>query len=200
VSCAVGPTDLSVLLHGERGVGKSFLARVVHRKSARAERAFTHHRCERALPLDALLDDGTLFLEEVGDLPARTQDRILEAIREGRRRVRLVASTSRDLVSEGFRRELLERLSAVSLRVPPLRHRARDVPGLAQRFLDDARARLGRAVALSGEAAMELAVAPWTGNVPELRDHVLCAARACQGAVIERSHIETAARRREVNP
>jgi Nif-specific regulatory protein len=130
-------------------------------------------------------DGGTLFLDEVGELPIATQVKLLRAIQErqfervgGRRTltvdVRLIAATNRDLeaaVRDGqFRLDLYHRLQVVELVLPPLRSRPEDVPLLTAHFLAELSAEHGRSLTLSADAMEALALAPWPGNVRQLRN------------------------------
>jgi two-component system response regulator AtoC len=160
-------------------------------------------------------DGGTLFLDEIADLPVGLQPKLLRAIQEGEVRrvgdvedhhvqVRVVAATARDLLAEvaagRFREDLYYRLSALSLRIPPLRDRRDDIPRLAAHFLERVRRRLGVVVdAISAEAMQVLVAHGWPGNVRELENTIERAAVMCTGREIdiaslpERLH-ETAAR------
>jgi two-component system response regulator AtoC len=160
-------------------------------------------------------DGGTLFLDEIADLPIGLQPKLLRAIQEGEVRrvgdvedhhvqVRVVAATARDLLAEveagRFREDLYYRLSALSLRIPPLRDRRDDIPRLAAHFLERVRRRLGVEVdAISAEAMQVLVAHGWPGNVRELENTIERAAVMCSGREIdiaslpERLH-ETAAR------
>jgi DNA-binding NtrC family response regulator len=208
-----------VLLQGETGSGKEIVAREVHRLSPRAERAFVDVNC--AAIQDTLLeselfgyekgaftgadssrpglfeaaDGGTLMLDEVGELPAGLQVKLLRALETmsfyrvgGRQKievdVRILAATNKDLAVEveadRFRADLYYRINAVTLRVPPLRERPQDVRGLAESFL--------RAVApgreLAPEALALLRGYDWPGNVRELRHVIERAALLATGETI----------------
>ena len=201
-------TPATVLVTGETGTGKEVVARAIHRHGARAAGPFVAVNCA-AIPaelLESLLFGhargaftgavadragafreaarGTLFLDEVGDMPAAMQAKLLRALQErvvtpvGGRPVavdvRVLAATHRDLgaaVREGrFREDLYWRLNVVPLHLPPLRERLADILPLAEHFLAEA-ARPGAAPpALSTEAAARLLAHPWPGNVRELRN------------------------------
>jgi anaerobic nitric oxide reductase transcription regulator len=208
----VAPSDLPVLILGETGVGKELVARCIHRHSPRAQEPMVHINCA-ALPETIaeselfghvrgafsgagedrvgkfeLAHEGTLFLDEVGELPLTVQAKLLRALQNGeiqrvgsdrqhRVDVRVIAATNRDLkaeVSAGrFRADLYHRLSVYPLLVPPLRERGEDVLPLAGYFLERNQRRLGlRGVRLSREARQWLLHYPWPGNVREL-DHTL---------------------------
>ncbi len=204
----VAPTEATVLITGETGTGKELVARALHANSARAERPLIKVNCaaipsglveselfghERGAFTGAthartgrfeLAHRGTLFLDEVGELPLEAQVKLLRVLQEhelervgGTRTlevdVRVVAATNRDLaaaVEEGrFRQDLYYRLSVFPLSLPPLRDRLEDVPLLAQLFLDDAASRIGRNARRLSSAALDLMGRyHWPGNVREL--------------------------------
>jgi transcriptional regulator with GAF, ATPase, and Fis domain len=221
--------DINVLLFGETGVGKELVAHAIHDGSPRAghpivpvncaalpeglfeselfgyERgAFTGATASKVGLLEAA-DGGTVFLDEVGEMPAGAQAKLLRALelREIRRigatrptpiDVRFVAATHRDLeraIAEGrFRQDLFYRLNGVSLVVPPLRERPAAVRVLALRFLREACATLGRQVPAIGAEALELLEAhPWPGNVRELRNVMERTALLCVGDTVEPEHV-----------
>ena len=204
---AVAP--FAVLAEGETGSGKELVARAVHRLGPRRERPFRTLNCA-ALPDDlveaelfghargaftgavgerpGVFEDahgGTLLLDEVGELSARAQAKLLRVIQEGelcrlgenatrRVDVRLVAATNRDLRQEAaagrFRLDLLYRLDVVRIAVPPLRERSEDIPLLAEHFWREATARVGSRAALGAPALAALARYHWPGNVRELQN------------------------------
>lgn len=228
---AVAASDLPVLILGETGVGKELVARLIHRNSARAHEPMVHVNCA-ALPeaiaeselfghvrgaFSGATDDrvgkfelaheGTLFLDEVGELPLPVQAKLLRALQNGEIQrlgsdrhhqvnVRLIAATNRDLKQEvaagRFRADLYHRLSVYPLVVPPLRERGEDVLLLAGYFLERNQRRLGlRGVRLSRSARRWLTEYTWPGNVREL-EHTLSRAMirarstgASYGRVIE---------------
>ncbi len=221
----VAPSDFAVLIGGETGVGKELVARAVHQQSPRRDEpliyvncaalpetiaeselfghlrgAFTGAQHDRAGKFE-VADKGTLFLDEVSELPLVMQPKLLRALQQGeiqrvgsdrllRVNVRVVAATNRDLVREvaegRFRADLFHRLNMYPIRVPPLRERRSDIPLLAGYFLDLHRRRLGLGpVRLTEPARHALAVADWPGNVREL-DHVLGRAVLRASAVTER--------------
>jgi serine/threonine-protein kinase PknK len=155
---------------------------------------------DRARPgLFARADKGTLFLDEIGELPLLRQAALLRALQERRYRpvgsdeeipfdVRVVAATNRDLeraVAEGaFRKDLLYRLNAVEIRIPPLRERAEDIPDLARAFLAGA----GSRARLAPAALEALGAYPWPGNVREL-EHVMQRLALLRAGVIEFAHL-----------
>ncbi|HEY8495395.1 MAG TPA: nitric oxide reductase transcriptional regulator NorR [Myxococcota bacterium] len=213
---AVAKSDLTVLILGETGVGKELVAHLVHRHSARGQEPMVHVNCA-ALPESIaeselfghvrgafsgaredrigkfeLAHEGTLFLDEVGELPLAVQAKLLRALQNGeiqrlgsdrhhRVDVRLIAATNRNLEEEiragRFRADLYHRLSVYPLVVPPLRERPEDVLPLAGWFLERAQRRLGvRRLRLSHDAREWLVRYPWPGNVRELEHAISRAA------------------------
>ncbi len=208
----VAPTEATVLIRGESGTGKELAARAIHRNSSRADKPFIAINCatlsetlleselfghERGAFTGAVArqigkleaaDQGTVFLDEVGEIPVSLQAKLLRVLEErafervgGRQRievdVRIVAATNRDLeaaISEGtFRQDLFYRLDVITLELPPLRQRRGDVPLLASHFLAESSRRLGRPVAGVSPAARErLMNYDWPGNVRELRNAI----------------------------
>ena len=202
----------TVLITGESGTGKELIARHIHEASPRAARPFVAVNCG-AIP-EALLEselfghakgaftgataerqglfeeahEGTLFLDELGDLPVPLQVKLLRALQEGEVRrvgdnasrsvdVRLVAATARDLesdVAEGkFRADLYYRINVVRIHLPALRERSEDIPELVRHFVDRFNRRLGLHVTgLSASAMRALVEYPWPGNVRELENVV----------------------------
>jgi len=228
------PVDVTVLIEGESGTGKEVLARAVHRLSARKDGPFVAVNCG-AIP-EGLLEselfghergaftgavrakpgrfelarEGTIFLDEIGDMPLTMQVKILRALQEREIErvgglkpipidVRVVAATHQNLdqlVVEGkFRQDLFYRLQGVRLLLPPLRERVDDLPDLITHLLDRAARRLGRAPALvSPEALRSLWTYAWPGNVRELQ-HVLEGAMVLSDGVILPSHLPPAIQR-----
>src|SRR5947209_7885012 len=208
----VAPTDSGVLILGESGTGKELVAREIHRRSHRAGKplikvncaavprelyeseffghargAFTGALRDRAGRFE-LADQGTLFLDEVGEIPLELQAKLLRVLQEGelervgeertrRANVRLVTATNRDLRAAAdagrFRQDLYYRLSGFPLELPPLRKRKEDIPLLAEHFLRASARKLGRAAPRVTLAAVRrLQQYDWPGNVRELQ-HVL---------------------------
>ncbi len=208
----VAASDLPVLVTGETGVGKELVARHVHSGSRRKDEALIHVNCA-ALPESIaeselfghvagsftgavrdragkfeVADGGSLFLDEVGELPLSLQPKLLRALQQGeiqrigsdrphRVDVRVIAATNRDLAAEvargRFRADLYHRLAVYPIRVPALRERREDIPLLATHFADAARRRLGIGpLRLSEEVREALAASEWPGNVRELENVV----------------------------
>jgi DNA-binding NtrC family response regulator len=221
----VAETDLTVLVRGESGTGKELVAQALHNRSQRRNRPFVAVNCaaiSRELVESELFghekgaftgadarrqgrfevaDGGTIFLDEIGDMPAETQAKVLRVIQErsfdrvgGTRPiqvdVRLVAATHRNLEEEvrqgRFREDLYYRLRVVEVELPPLRERLQDVPALALRFLEQVNARLGREKQRFSEAALAaLARYRWPGNVRELRNAIEQASVLSSGTLID---------------
>ena len=208
----VAPTDARVLITGENGTGKELVARSIHRQSERADSLLVEVNCA-AIPEELIeselfghlrgsftgaaedrrgkfeeADGATLFLDEVGDMSARTQSKVLRALQEGRfTRVggskaissdaRVLSATNKNLAEEikrgTFREDLFFRLAVVPLAVPPLRERREDIALLARHFLRQASLRFGRRPkSLSAGALEALDGYRWPGNVRELKNLV----------------------------
>lgn len=225
-SAAASP--ISVLIEGETGTGKELVARGIHRASARADEPFVAVNCA-ALPADLLESElfghrrgsftgattdyrglfdashhGTIFLDEVGELPLSMQVKLLRVLQDGEitpvgstqsRKVdiRVVSATNRDLrASVGqrtFREDLYYRLAAFPIRVPPLRERDGDVTLLADHFLAAAAERHSKRIAgIEAEAFRLLEGSAWPGNVRQLENEIeRAAALAVDGGTIDRS-------------
>src|SRR5712691_6747975 len=208
----VAPTDSGVLIQGETGTGKELIAQAIHNRSARRDRPFVKVNCA-AIPSGLLeselfghekgaftgaimrkpgrfevADKGTLFLDEVGDIPLEVQSKLLRVLQEheferlGSTRtqqvdVRVIAATHRDLkqmVEDGeFRSDLFYRLHVFPLPVPPLRDRREDIPMLVRHYVDKYAGRMNRRIETIPSQAMEVfASYPWLGNVRELQNFV----------------------------
>jgi formate hydrogenlyase transcriptional activator len=208
----VAPTDSTVLLLGETGTGKELIARAIHNISARCGRPYVKLNCA-AIPFDLLeselfghergaftgaiaqkigrfemADKGTLFLDEVGDIPLALQSKLLRVLQEqeferlGSTRthqvdVRLVAATNRDLaemVKRGeFRSDLYCRLNVFPITLPPLRARRQDIPDLVQHFVEIYSRRMGKQIErVPAETMSAFTSYEWPGNVRELQNFV----------------------------
>jgi formate hydrogenlyase transcriptional activator len=208
----VAPSESTVLLLGETGTGKELIARAVHDRSRRKERTFVKLNCA-AIPTGLLeselfghergaftgaisqkigrlelADQGTLFLDEVGDIPIEIQPKLLRALQEReferlgstrtqRVNVRLVAATNRDLekmiVSREFRSDLYYRLNVFPIRIPPLRERPEDIPLLVRYFAQKYGRRMEKQIESVPAAAMKkLAAWHWPGNIRELENFI----------------------------
>ena len=206
----VAPTDSTVLITGETGTGKELVARAIHKRSSRSGRAFISVNCA-AVPVSLiaselfghergaftgalqrrqgkfeLADGGTIFLDEVGDLPTDAQMALLRILQEReleriggsrpiRVDVRVVAATNRDLdaavAEKAFRRDLFYRLNVFPIEVPALRDRANDIPMLVEYFLHRFAKRAGKRIAgISGKTLDLLRSYPWPGNIRELQN------------------------------
>jgi transcriptional regulator with GAF, ATPase, and Fis domain len=206
----VAPTSATVLIEGETGTGKELLAKAIHNISPRYDRPFVKVNCA-AIPLDLLeselfghekgaftgaiaqrvgrfelADKGTVFLDEVGDIPRPLQPKLLRVLQEqeferlgsGRTRhvdVRVVAATNRDLEqmvkSNEFRSDLYYRLNVFPVLLPPLRARHEDIPALVTHFVDFYSRRLGKHIQnIPEETMLALRSHAWPGNVRELQN------------------------------
>src|SRR3954471_20688146 len=206
----IAPSDASILITGESGVGKEVIARYVHQKSRRHARPFISVNCA-AIPENLLESElfghekgaftgavarrigkfeeangGTLLLDEISEMDARLQAKLLRAIQEReidrvgggkpvKVDIRILATSNRDLAAAvkagAFREDLLYRLNVVNLRLPPLRDRPADVVALAEHFIKKYAAANGVPVLpLSAEAKRRLAHHRWPGNVRELEN------------------------------
>jgi len=206
----VAPSDSTVLILGETGTGKELIARAIHKRSRRADQAFIGVNCA-AIPPSLIASElfghekgaftgamqrrmgrfesangGTIFLDEVGDLPAEIQIALLRVLQEreiervGSSRpipvdVRVVAATHRDLsalVAEGkFRQDLLYRLNVVPIQIPPLRERVADIPLLVEYFIDRFGKRAGKKFGTIDKKFLKAFQAyAWPGNVRELQN------------------------------
>jgi formate hydrogenlyase transcriptional activator len=206
----VAPTDSTVIIQGETGTGKELIAHAIHNLSSRCGRPFVRLNCA-AIPLDLLeselfghekgaftgaiaqkigrfelADKGTLFLDEVGDIPPALQPKLLRVLQEqeferlGSTRthqvdVRLVAATNRDLtemVNRGeFRSDLYYRLNVFPILLPPLRERREDIPALVLHFVETCSRRMSRGIDyIPPETMSALSSYQWPGNIRELQN------------------------------
>src|SRR5437763_13979863 len=206
----VAPTDSTVLIHGETGTGKELIARAIHSISSRCGRTFVRLNCA-AIPLDLLeselfghekgaltgaiaqkigrfelADKGTLFLDEVGDIPPALQPKLLRVLQEqeferlGSTRthqvdVRLVAATNRNLMEMAkrgdFRSDLYYRLNVFPIMLPPLRERSEDIPALVAHFVEIYGRRMSREIEHIPPTTMSaLTSYHWPGNIRELQN------------------------------
>jgi len=230
----VATGDASVLIRGESGTGKELLAQAIHRASPRHDKPFMAINCG-AIP-EALLESelfghvkgafsgaardheglfqsangGTVFLDEIGDMPVALQVKLLRVLQERTVRpvgatqsapvdVRIVSATHRDLdaaIREGqFREDLYYRLNVVSFTLPPLRDRREDVPLLASHFLTNIARKYGKTVnAFSADALQRLVKYDWPGNVRELVNVVEQVVALTTSAVVSPALVESALR------
>ncbi len=220
----VAPTDSTVLIQGETGTGKELIARAVHNLSARCGRPFIKLNCA-AIPFDLLeselfghergaftgaiaqkvgrfelADKGTLFLDEVGDIPPGLQPKLLRVLQEqqferlGSTRthqvdVRLVAATNRNLIDmvkrNEFRSDLYYRLNVFPIPLPPLRERQEDIPALVTHFVEILGRRMGKQIEnIPPEAMSALTSHEWPGNIRELQNFIERSVILSAGAVL----------------
>jgi len=206
----VARSDSTVLITGETGTGKELVARAIHRRSDRAPRAFVSVNCA-AIPRDLIASElfghekgaftgatqqrlgrfelasgGTIFLDEVGELPAETQIALLRVLQEHefervggartiRTDVRVIAATNRDLqtaIAAGtFRSDLFYRLNVFPIEIPPLRQRSEDIPLLIEYFIDRYARKVGKTIrGVNKKTLKSLQSYPWPGNIRELQN------------------------------
>jgi formate hydrogenlyase transcriptional activator len=215
----VAPMDSTVLILGETGTGKELIARAIHKRSKRSGRAFIRVDCaaipasliaselfghekgaftgalQRHLGRFELANGGTIFLDEIGELPAETQSALLRVLQEREFErvggsqpisvdVRVLAATNRDLktaVASGtFRQDLFYRLNVFPIQVPPLRQRADDIPPLVEYFIDRYAKKAGKKIRKIEKKTMELfQTYKWPGNIRELQNVVERAVILC---------------------
>jgi transcriptional regulator with PAS, ATPase and Fis domain len=206
----VAPTDSNVLITGETGTGKELIARAIHKRSPRSARAFVSVNCA-AIPRDLVAselfghekgaftgatqrrlgrfesaDGGTIFLDEVGELPLETQILLLRVLQEREFQrvgsnqslqvdVRVVTATNRNLeaaiAAGGFREDLFYRLNVFPIEVPPLRQRKEDIPLLVEYFVDRFASKAGKKITGIDKRSLELLQSyAWPGNIRELQN------------------------------
>jgi formate hydrogenlyase transcriptional activator len=221
----VAPTDSTVLVQGETGTGKELIARAIHNLSSRCGRPFIKLNCA-AIPFDLLeselfghekgaftgaiaqkigrfelADKGTLFLDEVGDIPLPLQPKLLRVLQEqeferlgsGRTHlvnVRLVAATHRNLAEmvkrNEFRSDLYYRLNVFPVSLPPLRARREDIPALVEHFVDIYARRMSKQIDyISPETMAAITSYPWPGNIRELQNFIERSLILTSGKVLE---------------
>jgi transcriptional regulator with GAF, ATPase, and Fis domain/HAMP domain-containing protein len=216
----VAPTDSTVLVTGETGTGKELVARAIHRRSHRSSRAFVSVNCA-AIPRDLiaselfghekgaftgatqqrlgrfeLAEGGTIFLDEVGELPAVTQIALLRVLQEhefervgGNRSihadVRVIAATNRDLqaaiAADTFRSDLFYRLNVFPIEIPSLRERREDIPLLVEYFIDRYARKAGKSFQAVNKKSLDLLQSyPWPGNIRELQNVIERSVIVCE--------------------
>tara|TARA_R110002126_G_scaffold6872_10_gene34744 strand:+ start:9542 stop:10480 length:939 start_codon:yes stop_codon:yes gene_type:complete len=218
----VAPSSVAVLIQGETGTGKELVAHALHAQSKRSKKPFLAENCA-AVPAELLESElfghkkgsftgaiadrpghflvangGTVFLDEIGDMPLPMQAKLLRVLQDGEVRpvgsnavqhvdVRVVAATNKDLPEAckagTFREDLFYRLNVITIHLPPLRERGQDIAHLARFFLARANEQMGRSTVLS-DAALEMLLAySWPGNVRQLENEMQRAV-ALSGATI----------------
>jgi PAS domain S-box-containing protein len=216
----VAPTDSTVLILGETGTGKELIARAIHKRSKRSQRAFITVNCA-AVPRDLiaselfghekgaftgatqqrlgrfeLAEGGTIFLDEIGELPAETQTALLRVLQEYefervggsrsiRTDVRIIAATNRDLHAAipagAFRSDLFYRLSVFPIEIPPLRERREDIALLVPYFIDRYARKAGKSIQGVSKKSMNLLQSyTWPGNVRELQNVIERSVIVCE--------------------
>jgi PAS domain S-box-containing protein len=206
----VAPTDSTVFITGETGTGKELVARAIHKRSKRNSRAFVSANCaaipapliaselfghekgaftgalQRHLGRFELAEGGTIFLDEIGELPTETQVALLRVLQEHefervggnqaiRTNVRVIAATNRDLkaaIEAGiFRSDLFYRLNVFPIAMPPLRERKEDIPMLVEYFIDRYASKAGKKIrSINKKTLDQLQSYPWPGNIRELQN------------------------------
>jgi len=216
----VAPTNSGVLITGETGTGKELVARAIHRRSRRSARAFVSVNCT-AIPRDLiaselfghekgaftgatqrrlgrfeLAEGGTIFLDEVGELPPETQIALLRVLQEReferigaagsiRTDVRVIAATNRDLeaaiAARTFRSDLFYRLNVFPIEMPSLRERREDIPMLVEYFIDRFARQAGKSFRAVNKKSLDLLQSyPWPGNIRELQNVIERSVIVCE--------------------
>ena len=225
----VAPTPSSVLITGESGTGKELVARAIHNHSPRRDAPFISVNCaalsehlleselfghEKGAFTDAvvmrkgrfeLADTGTLFLDEVGEMPPQLQAKLLRVLQDKSFErvggnatlqvdVRILAATNKELKDEvdkgHFREDLYYRLNVIHIHLAPLRERVDDIPALVSHFIEKNSRSLGRPLDISPEAMRLLISLPWEGNVRELENTIERAAILCNSDRIEPEDVQ----------
>ncbi len=208
----VAPTESTILITGETGTGKELIARAVHKRSPRSSRAFVSVNCaaipapliaselfghekgaftgahQRRLGRFELAEGGTIFLDEIGELPTETQIALLRVLQDQkferlggnkpiRANVRVITATNRDLKAAieagSFRRDLFYRLNVFPIEIPPLRERKEDIPMLVEYFIDRYASKVGKKIRSVSRKSLDLLQSyPWPGNIRELQNVV----------------------------
>ena len=216
----VAPTDSTVLITGETGTGKELIARAIHKRSRRSSRAFVSVNCaavptaliaselfghekgaftgalQRRLGRFELAEGGTIFLDEIGELPAETQIALLRVLQERefervggsqpiRADVRVITATNRDLeraIATGdFRKDLFYRLNVFPIGMPPLRERREDIPTLVEYFIHRYSRKAGKKIGTIEKSTMELLESySWPGNIRELQNVIERSVIVCE--------------------
>jgi formate hydrogenlyase transcriptional activator len=216
----VAPTDSTVLITGETGTGKELIARAIHKRSRRNSRAFVSVNCaviprdliaselfghekgaftgatQRHLGRFELAEGGTIFLDEIAELPAETQIALLRVLQERefervgggqpiRSDVRVIAATNRDVKAAieagAFRSDLFYRLNVFPIETPPLRKRKEDIPLLVEYFIDRYARKTGKSIKRVNKRSLELLQSyPWPGNIRELQNIIERSVIVCE--------------------
>jgi PAS domain S-box-containing protein len=219
----VAPTDSTVLITGETGTGKELIARAIHKRSQRSSRAFVSVNCaatpqtliaaelfghekgaftgalQRRLGRFELAEGGTIFLDEVGELPMETQVALLRVLQERefervggthtvRADVRVIAATNRDLeaaiAAGAFRMDLFYRLNVFPIEIPPLRERTEDIPTLIEHFIHRYARKAGKKISTIEKRTLDLLQSyAWPGNVRELQNVIERSVIFCEDEV-----------------
>jgi DNA-binding NtrC family response regulator len=236
----IAATDATVLIQGETGTGKELAARAIHFESRRVEAPFLIVDCA-ALPSNLIESEffghekgaftdaserrsgkfeeahgGSIFLDEIGELPLEAQSKLLRVLQEKeftrvggtspvKVDVRVIAATNKELEAEtkngSFREDLFYRLNVLTLRIPPLREHLEDIPVYVRHFLQKHQGTVGRVLGgVSDPALAELASQPWKGNIRELENVIQRSMLAAGGDVIEQGDLTVPGKRALVDP